>query len=238
LPVSLGLAYTGRARLRLDPRAKLTAFAAVNVVGLGAPFSGAGALARLVATSLVAALLAAEGAWALAASALAATGAGMAAHAWLVPGGWTLLAAGAVNLLARFWPVVLLGCYVLSTTTVAEFLAALRRWRLPAALTIPFAVVMRFLPVLVQESRGIGEALRSRGLRLGGGRPGAWLEYRLVPLTMRAVGIGDELTAAALTRGLDRDCERSHLARVGFGLLGWVVVATGAAALAIWLWPR
>jgi energy-coupling factor transport system permease protein len=238
LPVSLGLAYTGRPRLRLDPRAKLIAFAAVNIVGLGAPFSGAGATARLIATALVVALLAGEGASLLAASALTATGAGLAAYAFATPNGWALLAGGLVNLLARFWPVVLLGCYVLSTTTVAEFLAALRRWHIPAALSIPFAVVMRFLPTLAHESRNIGEALSSRGLRLGGGRPGTWLEYRLVPLTMRAVAIGDELTAAALTRGLDRNIERTSLTRIDFRLLDWVVVSNAAAMLAVWVFLR
>jgi energy-coupling factor transport system permease protein len=220
--------------VRLDPRAKLILFAAVNIVGLGAPFSGGGGIVRMVETGLVAALLALEGSWTMSASALAATGAGLAAHTWLSPSGVAVLAAGAVNLFARFWPVVLLGCYVLSTTTVSEFLAALRRWRLPTALTIPFAVVMRFLPTLAQESRAIGDAMRSRGLRLGGGRPGAWLEYRLVPLTMRAVAIGDELTAAALTRGLDRHAERTSLARVGFRPPDWALAGAAAATLALW----
>ncbi|MDR1442577.1 MAG: energy-coupling factor transporter transmembrane protein EcfT [Bifidobacteriaceae bacterium] len=238
MPVSPGLAYTGQPNLWLDPRAKLALFIVVNIVGLAAPFSGPGAVVRIAATALVAVLLAGEQAWWMAASAVAATACGMAGYAWLQPTGWTLVASGLINLLARFWPVIAMGCYVLSTTTVSEFIAALRRMRVPTAFTIPFAVVMRFLPTLAQESAGISEALRSRGLRLGVARPGAWLEYRLVPLAMRAVAIGDELTAAALTRGLDRDTERTSLARVGFGELDWAVVAAAVAVFIAWLAAR
>ncbi|MDR0626255.1 MAG: energy-coupling factor transporter transmembrane protein EcfT [Bifidobacteriaceae bacterium] len=234
MPVSVGLAYTGRPRTHLDPRSKLAFFIAVNTIGLGAAFSGSGAAARVAVTVLLAVLLAAEGAWLWSASAVVVTTVGLMVYAWLPPVGWAMPLVGLVNLMARFWPVVLMGCYVISTTTVSQFIAALRRLHLPASFTIPFAVVMRFLPTLAQESSGISEALRSRGLRLGAVKPHTWLEYRLVPLTMRAVAIGDELTTAALARGLDRTVERTSLARIGFGPADWLVLTAALTVIAIW----
>ncbi len=44
--------------------------------------------------------------------------------------------------------------------------------------------------------------MKMRGIRFGGKNPFLMLEYRLVPLMVSVVKIGDELSAAALTRGL------------------------------------
>ena len=38
-------------------------------------------------------------------------------------------------------------------------------------------------------------------IRLGGGKVGVMFEYRLVPMMISAVKIGEELSQAALTRG-------------------------------------
>ncbi len=42
------------------------------------------------------------------------------------------------------------------------------------------------------------------------------VEYRLVPLIVSVVKIGDELSAAALTRGLGAPGRRTNLCRIGF----------------------
>ncbi len=41
--------------------------------------------------------------------------------------------------------------------------------------------------------------MKMRGIRFGGGKASAMLEYRLVPVIMCSVKIGEELNAAALT---------------------------------------
>lgn len=42
------------------------------------------------------------------------------------------------------------------------------------------------------------------------------LEYRLVPLIISIVKIGDELSAAALTRGLGAPGKRTDICNIGF----------------------
>lgn len=42
------------------------------------------------------------------------------------------------------------------------------------------------------------------------------VEYRLVPLMVSVVKIGDELSAAALTRGLGAPVKRTNVCRIGF----------------------
>ena len=56
--------------------------------------------------------------------------------------------------------------------------------------------------------------------------PAALIEYRFIPLMISVVKIGDDLSAAALTRGLD------NITKVGF--TGWdllAVLIAGAALL-------
>lgn len=42
------------------------------------------------------------------------------------------------------------------------------------------------------------------------------VEYRLVPLMVSVVKIGDELSAAALTRGLGAPVKRTNVCQIGF----------------------
>ena len=78
--------------------------------------------------------------------------------------------------------------------------------------------MFRFFPTIVEEYGAIGDAMRMRGIRFGGGKPAKMLEYRMVPLMISCVKIGDELSAAALTRGLGAPVRRTNICQIGFGL--------------------
>ena len=75
--------------------------------------------------------------------------------------------------------------------------------------------------------------MRMRGIGLGGTKGGALshLEYVIVPLMMSTLRIGDELSAASLTKGLDVGCPRTHICNVRFGALDWFLVAASIAML-------
>lgn len=55
-----------------------------------------------------------------------------------------------------------------------------------------------------------------RGVRFGGGKVGAILEYRIVPMMICSVKIGEELSQAALTRGLGAPVKRTNICKLGF----------------------
>ena len=69
----------------------------------------------------------------------------------------------------------------MTTTKVSEFIAAMERMRMPVQITIPLAVMFRFIPTIGEESRAINDAMRMRGIGIRGGNVLAMLEYRLVP---------------------------------------------------------
>ena len=128
-----------------------------------------------------------------------------------------------------------MGSYLVNSTTVSEFMAAMERLHLPQKLTIPLSVMFRFFPTVTEEYGAIGDAMRMRGIRFGGGKPMKMLEYRMVPLMVSCVKIGDELSAAALTRGLGAPVKRTNICKIGFGILDIIAMLVCALSLVVLL---
>lgn len=127
-----------------------------------------------------------------------------------------------VELIFRFFPVFMFGYYIIKSTKPNEFISAMELWHIPEALIIPVSVVFRFVPTLGEENRSIGNAMRMREIRFGTAKfwknPTMILEYRVIPLMMSIAKIGDELSAAALSRGLGGLKKRSCLVALHFGI--------------------
>lgn len=122
----------------------------------------------------------------------------------------------------RFLPAYLTGMYVINTTTVSEFKAAMDKLHMPDSLTIPMCVMFRFFPTIREENDSIRAAMKMRGIRLGGGKVGRMLEYRIVPMITCTAKIGEELSASALTRGLgSKKREQISATSDSAGLIGF-----------------
>lgn len=132
--------------------------------------------------------------------------------------------------LCRLMPGVVLGSFVIATTTVSEFNAAMQRLHISEKIIIPMSVMFRFFPTVGEEFTSINAAMRMRGISMGGGNAGKMLEYRLVPLLTCSAKIGEELSAAALTRGLCGDVKRTNICRIGFKIQDIVLIALCALA--------
>ncbi|MGN1390135.1 MAG: energy-coupling factor transporter transmembrane component T [Bulleidia sp.] len=141
----------------------------------------------------------------------------------------------ALMLADRFLPAFLMGKYVLETTTVSAFKAAMDKLHMPDALTIPMCVMFRLFPAIRQENNAICCAMKMRGIGLAGGKPGKMLEYRIVPMVVCTAKIGEELSASALTRGLGRKKKRTNICSIGFGWADWIIFLLTAAAVIIWV---
>lgn len=128
-------------------------------------------------------------------------------------------------IMARFVPSIAIGYFVLTTTTVSELVAALERMHVPQSLVIPISVMFRFIPTVAEESAAIGDAMKMRGVRIGGKRSAEMLEFRFVPLLMSSVKIGEELSAAALTKGLGAPVRRSNVCVIGFHAQDVAIIA-------------
>lgn len=116
-----------------------------------------------------------------------------------------------------------MGYYLIESTTVSEFVAAMERVHIPQKIVIPLSVR--------EEYAAIGDAMKMRGISTLRS-PIKMLEYRVVPLMISIANIGEELSAAALTRGLGAPTKRTNICNIGFGALDVIFVA---ASLACWI---
>lgn len=140
------------------------------------------------------------------------------------------------GIVSRFLPSIMMGYFVVSTTTVSEFVAAMERMHIPDKITIPLSVMFRFFPTVGEEAAAINDAMRMRGVSLAQGNIGAMLEYRLIPMMICSVKIGEELSAAALTRGLGGKVKRTNICKIGFHLQDIIAIllCIGSIGCSIW----
>ncbi|MBR1758491.1 MAG: energy-coupling factor transporter transmembrane protein EcfT [Lachnospiraceae bacterium] len=152
-----------------------------------------------------------------------------------LPGILNYLALMCGGILTRFVVTIVMGEYLIATTSVSEFISAMERLHMPQAITIPMSVMFRLFPTIGSEWRSIRRAMAMRGIRLGGARAGQVLEYQLVPMMTSTVRIGEELSASALTRGLGAPTGRTNICRIGFRVADVLLLAGCAFAIVVWI---
>lgn len=128
------------------------------------------------------------------------------------------------SIMTRFAPGIMTAAYLVATTSVSEFIAAMERMHVSEKIVIPMSVIFRFLPTIKEEYLAIRDAMKMRGIRMGGKNPFLMIEYHLVPLMISIVKIGDELSAAALTRGLGAPVKRTNICKIGFHIQDVIVI--------------
>ncbi|HAJ97781.1 MAG TPA: energy-coupling factor transporter transmembrane protein EcfT [Ruminococcus sp.] len=127
------------------------------------------------------------------------------------------------TLIVRIFPSMIMGAYLFATTTVSEFIAAMNRMHVPVQITIPMSVMFRFFPTVMEEFFSINNAMKMRDIQIGGKNADKMIEYRIVPLLVCSARIGSELSAAALTRGLSTNSNRTNICQIGFRIPDMVV---------------
>lgn len=205
--------------LSLDPRTKLALLITIAVFVLS---GGIGTASRQLAPVLAAVpfiLMLAERAWKESFLYFVLYGGSYLLQLLALPhlsGLPGFLVVAICSFFMRFAPGIMMGYITVKTTTVSEFVAAMKKIHLPEQIVIPMSVIFRFFPTVIEEYNAINDAMKMRGIRFGGGKASAILEYRLVPVIMCSVKIGEELSAAALTRGLGGPVKRTNICEIGF----------------------
>ena len=94
-----------------------------------------------------------------------------------------------------------------------------------ASITIPEASQLYIKPFDKSALKAINDAMRMRGIEMGANKASEAVEYRMVPLIASCSMIGEELSAAAMTRGLDVGKRRSCIWNIRFGIQDFAVIA-------------
>lgn len=144
------------------------------------------------------------------------------------------------SIMTRFAPGIMTGAYLISSTSISEFIGAMERMHITEKIVIPMSVIFRFFPTISEEYQAIRDAMkmRGRGIRFGGKNPFLMLEYRLVPLMVSVVKIGDELSAAALTRGLGAPVKRTNVCQIGFHVQDLIAILFCVICFALFLFQQ
>ena len=133
----------------------------------------------------------------------------------ILPPVLNILFTGIIMFSTKLIPGGMMCWFLFSTTTVSEFIAVMDRMHVTKKISVPISVMFRFFPTIKEEYGYVQKAMRMR--EVGSLRnPIKMLEYRMVPFLMSVVSIGNDLSASALTRGLNAPCPRTNMCRIGF----------------------
>lgn len=142
----------------------------------------------------------------------------------------------------RLFPCAMAGILLIQTTQVSDLMSGLYRLKLPKQIVIPLAVTLRYIPAITEEWHNINDAMRIRSFRTPGHnvikRIQKKVECYYVPLLVSASQIAEELSAAAVTRGIENPAPRTILHRSKFRLLDWGIFLFLIALLGLVLWQQ
>ena len=107
----------------------------------------------------------------------------------------------------KFLPCIIIGKWILNSTSVSIAVSTLQKVKLPRDSLIMISVIFRCLPTIKDEWSHINIAMKTRGINFNLNnlikKPALILEYFFVPLFVSVLEIGDELSQSAIIRGLD-----------------------------------
>ncbi len=221
----------------IDPRTKILLLILISVFVLGGTDGEAMKFFCIILSVLPFVLLFLSGKIKICLSGLGIICAGWAVQMFLLPisdGSIAFIIAAVSGIIIRFVPSIMMGRYLVSTTTVSEFIAAMERIHMTEKITIPLSVMFRFFPTVQEEFNAINSAMKMRGISFRGKKKGKFIEYRIVPLMTCCVRIGDELSAAALTRGLDSSVKRTNICNIGFNILDYILLIFSMVTIVFW----
>ena len=143
-------------------------------------------------------------------------------------GTWRTMFVAFLGLVHKVYACGMLAGLVISTTKVGEFLSAMARLHVPQKLTIPIAVMLRYLPTIREDWHFIKDAMRLRDVSptFAGflKAPAMTVNCIYVPLLTAASKAADELSIASLTRGIENPSPRTCLVKIQMQMADWLIM--------------
>ena len=221
--------------LHLDPRTKLFLILLCVLCAMASP----GLYVQFALVALVGLLAACSGKWRYALRGIFAYALICAFTVWcmgVMTGTWRAMFVAFLGLVHKVYACGMLAGLVISTTKVGEFLSAMARLYIPKKLTIPIAVMLRYLPTIREDWHFIKDAMRLRDVS-----PTFWgflkapamtINCIYVPLLTAASKAADELSVASVTRGIENPRPRTCLVNIQMRTADFLAMALSAAFLA------
>ncbi|MZK37246.1 energy-coupling factor transporter transmembrane protein EcfT, partial [Eggerthella sp. BIOML-A5] len=146
-------------------------------------------------------------------------GASMAVAAF--PNEVTASFAAMIVVFRRVFCVGMFASNMIATTRVGEMASALQRAHVPRGGVVALCVALRFFPTMGKEFSSVAEAMKVRGMALSPAtvlrHPALTAENLMVPVMSRLAIVADELSNAAIVRGIDSAAARTSYYELRFG---------------------
>jgi energy-coupling factor transport system permease protein len=116
----------------------------------------------------------------------------------------------------------MIGTLIIETSSIREIVVALQKWKFPQQIIIPLCITIRYFPAIREELVHIKDAIKLRRIkRLNK------MEYYLVPLMISATNTAEELSAAAVTRGIENPNYKTSLIELQFNMQDYICLFLG-----------
>ena len=151
----------------------------------------------------------------------------------VLPIAFTTVFSVFVNMTRRMLPCLLTGALLVKKCSVPEFVAAMRKLRLPQNLITAMAVTVRYFPAISEELHHIINAMKLQ--RITAGRK---IECYLVPIMLSATKTAEKLSVAAVVRGVDSPKKKTSAVKIGFSVTDiscMLMTATGVVLILIFV---
>lgn len=136
-----------------------------------------------------------------------------------------------LGLVHKVYPVCMLSTLILSTTKVGEFLSAMGYARVSKKITIPLAVMLRYIPTVREDWMHIKDSMCLRGISPSFfgfiKNPALTIECIYSPMIIMASKAADELTIASITRGIESPKKRTSIIEIRFDIQDIIALIVG-----------
>lgn len=109
----------------------------------------------------------------------------------------------------KVFPCLMVGNLIIKTVSLKQFTEALRKLHISQKIIIPITVTIRYFPAIREEASYIKDAMRLRNIH--GIKK---VEAYIVPLMVSAIETSEELSSAAVTRGIENPAPKTTITKL------------------------
>lgn len=128
------------------------------------------------------------------------------------------------NYTRRMFPCLMVGVLIIKCVPLKNLIAGLRKLHFPQKLIVALSVTLRYLPAIGEEARHIRDAMKLSNIQ--GIQK---VEALVVPLIVSATNTAEELSAAAVTRGIENPVPKTSLVRLHMTVWDWIYIFAAVA---------
>lgn len=134
----------------------------------------------------------------------------------------------------KLLPCMMIGSLIIKTVPVRLIILSLRKWHIPQKIIIPLSITIRYFPAIKEEMTHIKQAMKMRGVK-GVVKK---IECMYVPMLISAANTAEELSAAAITRGIENPSPKTSAVDIRFRIQDYICLAVGVMFIVIGIVSR